>query len=102
MVGEQAQETQLAHWVPTTPINGLEIPPWMGLWFPIFPTVETLAAQAPAAVLAIGSYFLASRTTESPNTCRAEASVLLGHAAGCPPANLTAADPVPHLEADTN
>jgi high-affinity iron transporter len=35
MVGEQAQEIQLAHWIPTTPISRLEdvIPAWMGLWF---------------------------------------------------------------------
>ncbi len=31
----------------------------MGLWFAVFPTVETLAAQIRAAVLVVGSYFLA-------------------------------------------
>jgi high-affinity iron transporter len=63
MVGEQAQEMQLAHWIPTTPISFLEthIPPWMGLWFAVFPTVETLVAQGIAAVLVIGSYFAARR-----------------------------------------
>lgn len=62
MVGEQAQEMQLAHWLPTTPIASLEgwIPGWMGMWFAVFPTVETLAAQALAALLVIGSYFAAS------------------------------------------
>ena len=51
MVGEQAQEMQLAHWIPTTPISFLEtyIPAWMGLWFAVFPTVETLVAQLIAA-----------------------------------------------------
>jgi high-affinity iron transporter len=59
MVGEQAQEMQLAHWISTTPINRLvnRIPDWMGLWFSVFPTVETLVAQLVAAVLVIGSYF---------------------------------------------
>ena len=59
MVGEQAQEMQLAHWISTTPINSLTsvIPAWAGLWFSIFPTVETLAAQLIAAVLVVGSYF---------------------------------------------
>ncbi|MEO8043370.1 MAG: hypothetical protein ABI674_00560 [Spartobacteria bacterium] len=33
----------------------------MGLWFAIFPTVETLAAQAIAAAVVIGSYFAARR-----------------------------------------
>jgi high-affinity iron transporter len=58
MVGEQAQEMQLAHWLSTTPVRSLQgvIPGWMGLWFAIFPTVETLAAQAIAAILVLGSY----------------------------------------------
>jgi len=63
MVGEQAQEMQLAHWLPATSIPYLadKIPAWMGLWFSIFPTVETLAAQAVAAVLVLGSYFVARK-----------------------------------------
>ncbi len=61
MVGEQAQEMQLAHWISTTPIGRLEnvIPPWMGMWFAVFPTVETLAAQLIAGILVIGSYYAA-------------------------------------------
>jgi high-affinity iron transporter len=67
MVGEQAQEMQLAHWISTTQINWLanKIPAWAGLWFSIFPTVETLVAQLLAAFLVIGSYFLARRKTSS-------------------------------------
>jgi high-affinity iron transporter len=62
MVGEQAQEMQLAHWLSTTTIGWLEalVPAWMGLWFAIFPTVETLAAQALAVLLVLGSYLVAS------------------------------------------
>lgn len=58
MVGEQAQEMQLAHWLTTTPVPWLSaiVPQWMGLWFAIFPTVETIGAQAIAAVLVLGSY----------------------------------------------
>lgn len=61
MVGEEAQEMQLAHWIPTTQINGVApfVPDWMGLWFSVFPTVETLAAQGLAAVLVVGFYFAA-------------------------------------------
>ena len=61
MVGEQAQEMQLAHWLPTTPIAALSafVPGWMGLWFAVFPTVETLVAQALAAIVVVGSYFAA-------------------------------------------
>lgn len=61
IVGEQAQEMQLAHWLPTTKIPWLEdrLPDWTGVWFAVFPTVETLGAQALAATLVIGSYFAA-------------------------------------------
>src|SRR5262245_26406613 len=61
MVGEQAQEMQLAKWLPTTPIASLSrfIPDWMARWFAVFPTAETLIAQALAASLVVGSYFLA-------------------------------------------
>src|SRR6266513_157704 len=61
MVGEQAQEMQLAHWISTTPIDSLKkyMPPWMGLWLAVFPTVETIIAQLIAGVLVIGSYYAA-------------------------------------------
>jgi high-affinity iron transporter len=67
MVGEQAQEMQLANWIPTTKIPALEslIPDWMGVWFSVFPTVETLAAQLLAAILVGGSYFAARRQVAS-------------------------------------
>ena len=58
MVGESVQELQQAGWIATTPVN-LAIPGWMGLWFAIFPNVQTIIAQVAAAVLVIGSYFLA-------------------------------------------
>ena len=58
MVGESVQELQQAGWIGTTQLH-VAIPGWMGLWFSVFPNVETIAAQAAAAVLVIGSYFLA-------------------------------------------
>jgi high-affinity iron transporter len=63
MVGEQAQEMQLAHWLTTTQVPWLAnvIPGWMGLWFSVYPTLQTLAAQAIAGVVVIGSYFAARR-----------------------------------------
>jgi high-affinity iron transporter len=68
MVGEQVQEMQLAHWVGTTPIPWLEdvIPSWMGMWFAVFPTVETLVGQGLAALLVVGSYFGARMLSRSP------------------------------------
>jgi high-affinity iron transporter len=64
MVGEQAQEMQLAGWLPTTNIAELEhlLPAWAGLWFPILPSVQTLASQAIAAFLVLGSYVVANRS----------------------------------------
>src|SRR5712692_11304552 len=62
MVGEQAQEMQLAHWISRTDISWLAnvIPTWMGMWFAVFPTYETMVAQVVAAVLVVGSYYAAS------------------------------------------
>src|SRR5438309_4183223 len=86
MVGEQAQEMQLAHWIPTTQISRLAnvIPPWMGMWFAIFPTVETLVAQLIAAVLVIGSYYAARhfggappQSVEPAEEARSEAKVAI-------------------------
>jgi len=67
MVGEQAQEMQLAHWISRTEIPWLVdvIPPWMGMWFAVFPTYETLLAQAFAGILVVGSYFAARRVGHS-------------------------------------
>ncbi len=65
MVGEQAQEMQLAHWITTTNISWLNIilPKWTGVWFSIFPTIETLLAQALAAIVVIGSYYAAGHAS---------------------------------------
>ncbi len=63
MVGEQAQEMQLSHWLPTTKIPWLtdRVPAWMALWFSVYPTVETLAGQAIALILVLGSYAVAQK-----------------------------------------
>ena len=63
MVGEEAQEMQLAGWLPTTQLPRLSemIPGWVGLWFSVFPTLETLLSQLIAVVLVFGSYFTARR-----------------------------------------
>ena len=61
MVGEQAQEMQLAHWISRTEIPWLvnALPAWVGMWFAVFPTYETLIAQGLAAILVVGSYYAA-------------------------------------------
>ncbi len=76
-VGEQAQEMQLAHWLPTTKIPWIAslVPDWAGVWLSVFPTVETLASQALAAVLVIGSYFAARwQSSRNPSTKSVPAS----------------------------
>jgi high-affinity iron transporter len=55
MVGESAQEMQQAGWLTTTPLD-LPVPAWLGVWFAVFPTAESLTAQAAAVVLVMGSY----------------------------------------------
>lgn len=65
MVGESAQELQLAGWLPTTNL-GFTLPGWMGTWLAVFPTVETLGAQALAGAAVIGSYLAAERLRGRP------------------------------------
>jgi len=59
MVGEQAQEMQQAGWLWSHDIDALKpwAPGWAGVWFSVFPNVETLAMQGLAAALVIGSYY---------------------------------------------
>src|SRR4051795_2585057 len=73
MVGEQAQEMQLAHWISRTEIPWLvaALPGWLGMWFAVFPTYETLIAQGLAAVLVVGSYFAARRFGARPDAALA-------------------------------
>jgi hypothetical protein len=68
--GGECQEMQLAHWISRTEIPWLVdvIPAWVGMWFAVFPTYETMIAQAIAAVLVIGSYYAARRLSgNTPN-----------------------------------
>jgi high-affinity iron transporter len=53
---------QLAGWIPTTKIDWLaNVPDWMGVWFAVYPTIETLTGQLLAAILILGSYYAARR-----------------------------------------
>ena len=60
MVGASSGLLQEAGWIPTTELD-LPIPEWVSAWFGINPNVEGLATQSLAAVLIVGSYFLARR-----------------------------------------
>jgi high-affinity iron transporter len=59
MVGQTARTMQGTGWLPITPLDW-EIPPSLGLWMGIFPSVETLLAQVAAIAFVIGSYFVAT------------------------------------------
>jgi high-affinity iron transporter len=67
MVGEEAQEMQLAHWISRTDTTWLTnvLPAWMGMWFAVFPTYETMATQLLAAILVVGSYYGARQMVQS-------------------------------------
>ena len=56
MVGEQAQEMQQASFLASTDL-ALPIPKWAGTWLSVFPNVQTLIAQAIAAIFLLGCYF---------------------------------------------
>ena len=58
LVGNTVRTLQGVGWLPITPLD-VEFPLWMGTWLGIFPTVESLVAQAGAFAFVIGSYFAA-------------------------------------------
>ena len=58
LVGNTVRTLQGVGWLPITPLD-VEFPLWMGTWLGVFPTVETLVAQAGAFAFVIGSYFAA-------------------------------------------
>ena len=59
MIGGTALSFQELGWLPRHDFLVGVIPTWMGSWFEIYPTVETIGAQLLAAAFVIGSYFLA-------------------------------------------
>ena len=72
MVGESVQELQLAGWLSVHTI-GISFPGWLSLWFALFPTVEGIVAQMLAALLVLGSYFLAEHVRSTRPARRAAA-----------------------------
>ena len=59
MVGHTVHVMQVVGWMTITPIRGLTLPYWLGLWFGLFPTWESCGFKLAAAVFVIGSYYLA-------------------------------------------
>ncbi|MGC1853571.1 MAG: FTR1 family protein, partial [Solirubrobacterales bacterium] len=56
LVGNTARTVQGVGWLPIHPLD-IEFPLWLGTWLGVYPTVETLVAQALALCFVIGSYF---------------------------------------------
>ena len=61
------------------PDLSLPIPAWMGIWFALFPTAESIVAQVAAAALVIGSYVVAKDRARQPPTAAGRDP---GHAPG--------------------
>ena len=58
MIGGTAATFQDLGWLPQHPLP-FSIPTWLGAWFEIYPTYETIGVQIIAALLVVGSYVLA-------------------------------------------
>jgi high-affinity iron transporter len=85
MIGGTALSFQDLGWLPRhqTPFT---VPVWMGSWFEMYSTWETLGAQVLAAVFVIGSYHVAERMKVRAPLARGERPA---HHAEAPPALLS-------------
>jgi hypothetical protein len=77
LVGQTVQTLQKVGWVGVTPVEGLELPYWAGVWLGLYPTWQGLLAQAAALVFVIGSY-LAAETLRKRRRARMVASLAAG------------------------
>ena len=59
MIGGTAATFQDLGWLPKHELGADVIPGWVGAWFEIYPTWETIGAQVLAAAFVIGSYYAA-------------------------------------------
>jgi high-affinity iron transporter len=60
MTGGTALTFQDLGWLPSTPLP-FGVPAWLGAWFEIYGTYQTIAAQLLAALLVVGSYVAAEQ-----------------------------------------
>jgi high-affinity iron transporter len=91
MIGGTALSFQDLGWLPrhATPFT---LPEWMGSWFEMYSTWETLAVQALAAVFVVGSYWLAKEVkVRRPQRRGLEPAV---RAEAAPPERLAAGPPL--------
>ena len=57
MVGKTVHVLQAVGWMGISPIRGLTLPYWAGLWFGLFATWQGILLQLLAAVFVIGSFY---------------------------------------------
>lgn len=86
MVGQTARTMQGTGWIP---ISGLDAEPpyWLGLWFGVYPTWETLGAQLAAAGFVVGSFVVAKelRVRRPRRRARTATGAVVGTDAGVTP-----------------
>jgi high-affinity iron transporter len=58
LVGQTVRTMQGTGWIGITSLDS-EMPYWLGLWFGVYPTWQTIGAQVAASAFVIGSFFLA-------------------------------------------
>jgi high-affinity iron transporter len=90
MVGGTAATFQDLGWLPKHELGVGVIPGWLGAWFEIYPTWETIGAQVLAAAFVIGSYYAAEYVNVHRPAKRGE---VVATPAEAPPA----AEPTPPL-----
>jgi high-affinity iron transporter len=78
LVGQTVQTMQVVGWLPVTPIEGLQVPYWSGVWLGVYPTWQGLLAQAGAAAFVIGSY-VAAEAVRKRRRARLAASPAVRH-----------------------
>ncbi len=59
MVGNTVHLLQAVGWLPISPIENLNTPYWLGLWFGVFPTWQGIGLQIGAVLFVVGSYYAA-------------------------------------------
>ena len=82
MTGGTALTFQDLGWLPSTPLP-FAMPGWLGAWFEVYGTYETIACQLAAAILVVGSYVLAEHLkVRRPARRGAAGGAPSGHPAG--------------------
>src|SRR3954468_12783540 len=84
MIGGTAATFQDLGWLPQHPLP-FAVPEWLGAWFEIYPTYETIGAQLLAGLFVVGSYVLAKHMLVRRPASRGEQPAVRAEA---PPAEL--------------